>query len=205
MTARGGDGRRLNYTEAAAGLFLAVVAFAALRNAQAGTLRQWLASKFLNRGEGTPGSTAPPTAGGGISSPPTPAAGGGGQFADPVPGGTTLSVWGDPRDGGARRHQGIDIGAPRGTPVLAAASGTVKYSTYSGRCGLGVSIDHGGGWRTVYCHLASSDVARGDTVTRGQRIGTVGNTGNAQTTPPHLHFEIRHNDAPVNPQALIGR
>lgn len=202
MTARGIAGGRLSPTEAAAGLFLGVVGFAVLRNAQAGTLGVWFQSKFLNRGEPAPGSTAPPvTAGSAAAIIPT----GGGQFGDPVPGGTTISVWGDPRDGGARRHEGIDIGAPRGTPIRSVAAGVVKYSTVSGRCGLGVSVDHGDGWRSVYCHLNSSAVAGGDTVTRGQPIGTVGNTGNAATTTPHLHFELRRNNQPVNPQALIGR
>lgn len=194
------EGPRLTPTETVAGIFLALVAFAALRNAQAGTLGDWLGAKFLNRGEAVP--PGPPTAG--VPAPVT-ATGGTAQFGDPVPSANLVSGWGAPRDGGARTHQGVDLAAPRGTPVLAVSAGTVRYSSSSGRCGLGVSIDHGGGWRSVYCHLQASVAQAGGRVSRGQTIGTVGNTGNAATTGPHLHFELRRNGQPVNPQALIGR
>lgn len=209
---------RLNPTEAAAGLFLGLIGFAVAKNAQGGTLGTWFASKFLNRGEPPPATTGGPTTS--TTSPPTSSTGGlapganpgspasepNATFGDPVPGGVTISVWGDPRDGGTRLHQGIDIKAPRGTPVRAVAAGTIKYSTAdSGRCGVEVSVAHSAGWRSVYCHLDQAAVRVGDTVTRGQIIGTVGNTGNARTTTPHLHFELRRNDIPVDPQRLIGR
>lgn len=196
------EGSRLSTSETVAGIFLALVAFAAARNAVTGTLGDWFGAKFLNRGEAAPGPPSSSMAG--LPAPDT-ATGGTAQFGDPVPSATLVSGWGAPRDGGARTHQGVDLAAPRGTPIRAVAGGTVRYSTSSGRCGLGVSIDHGGGWRSVYCHLAASSVGAGQAVSRGQTIGTVGNSGNAATTGPHLHFELRRNDQPVNPQALIGR
>jgi murein DD-endopeptidase MepM/ murein hydrolase activator NlpD len=188
-------------TEAVAALFLGVLALAALNHVRDGTLGPWVAAKFLSRGE------APPPAPAGTLAP---AAGGSGsagtaQFGDPVPSATLVSGWGAPRDGGARTHQGVDLAAPRGTPIVAVANGTVAYVVNSGRCGKGVGINHADGWRSVYCHLDSVSVSKGGTVRRGQAIGTVGNTGNAATTGPHLHFELRRHDQPVNPQALIGR
>lgn len=102
-----------------------------------------------------------------------------------------LSVFGDPRDGGARRHEGVDIFAPRGTPVLAVAPGVVRSVGTRDRGGLVVSItDPERQLVYYYAHLDEQLTTRGTLVRPGDVIGTVGNTGNAVTTPPHLHFGI---------------
>ncbi|KPK79074.1 MAG: hypothetical protein AMS25_13860 [Gemmatimonas sp. SM23_52] len=104
---------------------------------------------------------------------------------------TAIGSWyGDPRDGGRRRHQGLDIFAPRGTPVLAAADGVVR-STRSNRLGGNVVWLRDNLGRThYYAHLDTQVVRRGERVQAGDTLGFVGNTGNARTTPPHLHFGI---------------
>ena len=100
------------------------------------------------------------------------------------------SRFGAPRDAGARRHEGIDIFAPRGTPVVAAAPGTVSGRTSNTLGGkiVWLRADHGPG--LYYAHLDSQIVAPGDRVTTGDTLGLVGNTGNARSTPPHLHFGV---------------
>lgn len=193
---------KLSTTEGLAGLFLLVVAFAALRAASEGRFGAWISSKFLNTGE--PAPSPPPAGANGASA----SVSGTKQFGDPVISATLVSPFGVPRDGGARTHKGIDLGAPRGTPVVAVGDGTIYYARGGfNLCGTGVSIEHGGGWRSVYCHLdeIAPGIAKGGTVMRGQKIGTVGNTGNARTTGPHLHFELRRNGVSVNPAPLIGR
>jgi murein DD-endopeptidase MepM/ murein hydrolase activator NlpD len=102
----------------------------------------------------------------------------------------------------AHFHTGIDLAAPLGTPVLAAADGivvgvahtTIGYGNY-------VMIAHGGGVITLYAHLLSTDVNLGDRVTRGQRIGREGSTG--LSTGPHLHFELRVYDQVVDPMRYL--
>lgn len=104
---------------------------------------------------------------------------------------TAVGSWyGDLRDGGRRRHEGLDIFAPRGTPVIAAADGTVR-STRSNRLGGNVVwLRDRFGRALYYAHLDSQAVRRGDRVTVGDTVGFVGNSGNARSTPPHLHFGI---------------
>jgi murein DD-endopeptidase MepM/ murein hydrolase activator NlpD len=103
-----------------------------------------------------------------------------------------LSFWGDSRSGGARQHEGNDIFAPRGTPVVAVADGRVRSTRISERGGKTVWLRDAEGREVnyYYAHLDSQLVRRGDFVERGDTIGLVGNTGNARTTPPHLHFGI---------------
>ena len=94
-------------------------------------------------------------------------------------------------------HTGQDIDAQTGDPVVAGATGTVTFAGVQNGYGNLVVIDHGGGLTTRYGHLSHIDVAQSQTVTRGQFIGRVGSTG--RSTGPHLHYEIRINDEPVNP------
>ena len=93
-------------------------------------------------------------------------------------------------------HTGVDIGAPNGTPVVSAASGTVIASRFMGGYGNCIMIDHGG-MVTVYGHLSSRAVSAGQSVSAGQTIGYVGSTG--MSTGAHLHFEVRINGAVQNP------
>lgn len=101
-----------------------------------------------------------------------------------------------------RTHTGIDLGAPTGTPIKAAAGGTVIFSGWKGTLGKLVVISHGNGVQTYYAHCSSLLVSSGDTVSAGQLIAKMGNTG--RSTGPHLHFEIRVNGSAINPQSYIG-
>lgn len=98
-------------------------------------------------------------------------------------------------------HTGVDIGARRGRPILAAASGRVLRARRMGGCGYGVILLHPGlGYKrvtTTYCHMSRILVRRGQKIRRGQRIGLIGSTGNS--TGPHLHFAIHINRKHVNP------
>ncbi|MBV8722831.1 MAG: peptidoglycan DD-metalloendopeptidase family protein [Candidatus Eremiobacteraeota bacterium] len=126
-------------------------------------------------------------------------AGGPGSFSWPVTG-TITSPFGwrsNPFGGSPEFHQGLDIAAPTGTTVAAAAGGTVIMAQWYGGYGNYILIDHGGGYSTGYGHLSAIYVSSGQTVTRGQAIGAVGSTG--QSTGPHLHFEVRINGKPVDP------
>lgn len=98
-----------------------------------------------------------------------------------------------------KSHQGIDFAARIGTPVHATGDGVVTASEWASGYGHRVIIDHGFGYTTIYAHLHKKMVKAGDKVTRGQRIGTVGNSGNS--TGPHLHYEVRKAGQPVNPAA----
>jgi murein DD-endopeptidase MepM/ murein hydrolase activator NlpD len=99
------------------------------------------------------------------------------------------SSFGAPRSGG-RKHQGIDIFAHRGTPVLAAAPGRVIRVGHNQLGGRVVWVAGAGARLYYYAHLNSFSVEEGETVAAGDELGHVGNSGNAATTPPHLHFEI---------------
>ena len=96
-----------------------------------------------------------------------------------------------------RLHAGIDLRAPRGTPIHAAADGRVVFSGRSGDYGRMVVIDHGGGVETAYAHNSRNLVNRGQRVKQGDIIGSVGRSGNA--TGYHLHFEFRRYGRPLNP------
>ena len=100
-----------------------------------------------------------------------------------------------------RLHAGIDIGVPYGTPIHAAASGTVVLAGWTGGYGNYTCIDHGGGLATCYAHQSSYAVSSGTVVSQGQVIGYVGNTGHSFGA--HLHFEVRINGNPVDPLGYL--
>lgn len=100
-------------------------------------------------------------------------------------------------------HTGLDIAASKGTPIKAAAGGTVIYSGWKGSLGKLVVIDHGNGVETYYAHCNSLVASKGETVSQGQVIAYVGSTGNS--TGPHLHLEIRVNGVAKNPQNYLYR
>lgn len=98
-------------------------------------------------------------------------------------------------------HAGMDIDGERGDLVVAPANGTVIAAGYKGGYGNLVEIDHGNGLTTLYGHLSKIESAAGDQVTRGQLIAYVGSTG--RSTGPHLHYELRLNDRPINPRHFL--
>lgn len=107
-----------------------------------------------------------------------------------------------PTEGASSNHKGIDIGAPTGSNIVAAAGGTVVVSTYSYSAGNYVMVNHGGGVYTVYMHASKLLCKVGDTVKQGQVIAKVGSTG--YSTGPHLHFGIRVNGTYVNPSKYVS-
>ncbi|MDB5472091.1 MAG: hypothetical protein JWR84_3651 [Caulobacter sp.] len=129
-----------------------------------------------------------------------------GRFQWPVRG-TVVSPFG-PRVG-LQRNDGVDIGAAAGTPVVAAADGIVKLANELPSSGLTVIILHADGWATVYANLRSADVGMDQRVSRGQKIGVVGQSGDAPR--PQLHFEVRHSPSakykarPIDPQVILPR
>ena len=115
------------------------------------------------------------------------------------------SFWGAPRDGGRRKHEGNDIFAPKGTNLLALTDGEITRLTNSGIGGKTVWLyDRDRDLRYYYAHLDEQLVRKGQRVRRGDIVGTVGNTGNARTTPPHLHFGIYANGA-IDPYPFLQR
>ncbi len=129
-------------------------------------------------------------------------------YAFPVEGRDTRAVrsrFGVPRDGGRRSHHGVDIFAPRGTPVLAVLDGRVTRVGETTIGGLVVWLSDGRRSQAVYyAHLDSQTVREGDRVRRGDTVGFVGNSGNARTTVPHLHFGIyRRQRGPFDPLPSI--
>ncbi len=117
-----------------------------------------------------------------------------GTLAFPIPGLSSRNIasfWGDPRDGDARKHEGVDIFAKRGTPVIAASPGRVRSVGNNRLGGKVVWLSNSGlGHSQYYAHLDSQLVQPGQRVEAGDTLGLVGNTGNAITTAPHLHFGI---------------
>jgi lipoprotein NlpD len=102
---------------------------------------------------------------------------------------------------GGKRHDGIDISAPEGTPVLAAAAGKVLYAGEQAGYGQIVILQHEGGLVTLYAHNSRLLVAEGERVRQGQPIARVGQTG--RTSGPHLHFEVREGTRPKNPLLFL--
>jgi murein DD-endopeptidase MepM/ murein hydrolase activator NlpD len=149
---------------------------------------------------------------GGLTSGDVPAGSGGGRdwtlLADapslwPVEGKVTSSFGEreDPFNGEGAFHAGLDISAPSGTVVRATADGVVTSAQLMNGYGREVVLDHGHGLRTVYGHLSGMIVLAGQQVVRGQIIGYVGQTG--RSTGPHLHYEVRINNTPVNPHKYL--
>jgi murein DD-endopeptidase MepM/ murein hydrolase activator NlpD len=130
------------------------------------------------------------------------------RFTPPLasfPGLTAFGSFGATRDrgtGGTGSHAGIDLNMPAGTPIYSMGSGTIASKTVTEAGGYGMTIDHGGGWTTFYCHLPGhSHLEQGAQVSAGQPIAAVGTSGNAQV--PHLHMEIRYQGQPVNPEMFF--
>jgi murein DD-endopeptidase MepM/ murein hydrolase activator NlpD len=126
----------------------------------------------------------------------------------PVPGKDSravTSVFGAERDAGQREHHGVDIPAPRGTPVLSAGDGVVSSVAVTDIGGKVVWVwDAARELSLYYAHLDSQSVSTGTRVRAGDRLGTVGNTGNARTTVPHLHFGIYHRrEGPIDPMPFL--
>ena len=103
----------------------------------------------------------------------------------------------DPFTGKRMFHQGVDISAGRGTPVVAPGDGKVVFVGWSAGYGKLVEIDHGYGILTRFGHLHNYNVKEGQLIRRGERLGKVGSTG--RSTGPHLHYEIRYKGKPINP------
>jgi len=124
--------------------------------------------------------------------------------------------WGRPRDGGARTHKGNDIFSPRGTPIVAVADGFVTFIGKGNRPGYQVRLRHANGWDTWYFHMNNDTLGTDDNrggpetafaegleegmwVAAGTVIGYVGDSGNAEPTETHTHFELHRNGAAINP------
>lgn len=134
-----------------------------------------------------------------------PVVSGTGTFTHPCPGYSRISSefgWREaPIAGAGNNHKGMDLAAPTGTPIYAAASGTVTTARYSSSAGNWVVINHGNGLQTYYMHASALYVSEGQTVSKGQNIAAVGSTG--QSTGPHLHFQVMQNGTPVNPRNYL--
>jgi len=125
----------------------------------------------------------------------------GGQFAWPAPKYTRISDdYGNrihPTLGVQQFHNGVDMAAPAGSPILAAYDGEVVAASYSSTMGNYIMVDHGDGLYTIYMHASSLGVSQGQMVARGEQIATVGSTG--RSTGNHLHFSVRLNGSYVSP------
>lgn len=130
------------------------------------------------------------------------------SLAFPVAAHSTASIqsrFGAEREAGRRSHHGVDIFAPRGTPVLAASDGVVTRANTTSVGGNVVWVsDANRNMRLYYAHMDTHTVERGQRIQAGDQLGTVGNTGNAVTTPPHLHFGV-YARGPVDPFPFLER
>ena len=107
-------------------------------------------------------------------------------------------------EGAARPHNGVDMAAPTGTSIFAAAEGVVVRTGYQPEgYGRFVEVAHPNGMTTLYAHMSRVDVASGMAVTGEDRLGLVGSTG--YSTGPHLHFEVRRGGTPINPARVLDR
>ena len=145
----------------------------------------------------------------------TGAAGNGGTTTAPTPGSTSwirpcsyvmmTSPFGNrvsPTSGASTYHQGVDLAGPEGTPIYAARSGIVTVAGWGNAAGYYVTINHLDGFSSIYMHLSSYVVSSGMSVSQGQLIGYMGNTG--VSTGSHLHFGIAYNGAYVNPAGYVN-
>lgn len=130
----------------------------------------------------------------------------GGVFTWPAPSYTRISdEYGNrmhPTLGIQKFHNGIDMAAPGGSPILAAYDGKVVAAAYSSSMGNYIMIDHGDSLYTIYMHASALYVSKGDEVSKGQKIAAVGSTG--RSTGNHLHFSVRKNGEYVNPRSYLG-
>jgi hypothetical protein len=130
------------------------------------------------------------------------------------------NTFGAPRDGGLRRHAGIDIFARKGVPIVAVADGVIEKISEGVLAGRYVIVRHRGGWRSKYMHLDTDtpgtddglalgyaeDIEEGMSVAAGTILGFVGDSGNAETTLPHLHFALHQPDGlPINPYRALAK
>ena len=104
--------------------------------------------------------------------------------------------------GASTYHQGVDLSANAGTPIVASRGGTVTVATYSNSAGYYVTINHGDGYSSIYMHMSNYIVSAGQKVNQGQTIGYVGKSGIASGN--HLHFGIAYNGAYVNPCSYVS-
>lgn len=162
------------------------------RQARIAAERARLAQEAIDRGQDPATALAGATA-----------SGGGGSMSWPTAGPVTSGF--GPRSSpggiGSTNHQGIDISANTGTPIVAARAGTVIFAGSRGGYGNTVLINHGDGIVTLYAHMSWIGVSNGATVSQGGTVGQVGSTG--QSTGPHLHFEVRVGGVPENPLAFL--
>ena len=130
----------------------------------------------------------------------------GGQFKWPAPSYTRISDdYGNrihPILGTQQFHNGVDMAAPSGSPILAAYDGEVVAASYSATMGNYIMIDHGDGLITIYMHASALLVSQGQMVSRGEQIGKVGSTG--RSTGPHLHFSVRKDGSYISPWNYLG-
>ena len=109
----------------------------------------------------------------------------------------------DPFSGEGAIHTGVDLSAPQGTPVHAAADGIVVHADWSGGYGRLVIVDHGNGLQTYYGHLSRFEVVTGQEIRRGDILARSGSSG--RVTSPHLHYEVRMGGNPVNPYPYLAK
>jgi murein DD-endopeptidase MepM/ murein hydrolase activator NlpD len=180
-------------------VLLAVLALVVLAAPQAHTLRPLVDQ--LRRAGPLP-SVALPT-------PPPASRGGSDGRACPVRGRVRIGQgWGAPRDGGRRRHHGIDLLAPAGTPLVAVADGHITRASNveRGRGGISLWLRDRRGTSYYYAHNQRNLAQVGQRVRRGQVVALLGSTGNARGGPPHLHLQLHPGGGPpVNPDATVRR
>ncbi len=114
---------------------------------------------------------------------------------------STFGARSDPFNGEGAFHRGVDIQATFGTPIIAPAGGVVRYADFMNGYGRAMVVDHGNGITTLYGHMSGFVVSEGQIVNRGDTLGYVGQSGRA--TGPHLHYEVRIFNTPVNPQRFL--